>query len=37
VPITILLISMILYMMFRSFKWAALILVNVLVGELWRC
>ena len=32
VPITILLISMILYMMFRSFKWAALILVNVLVG-----
>jgi cobalt-zinc-cadmium resistance protein CzcA len=23
---------MILYMMFRSFKWAALILVNVLVG-----
>ncbi|MEI9973506.1 MAG: efflux RND transporter permease subunit [Ignavibacteriota bacterium] len=32
VPITILLISMILYMMFRSYKWAALILVNVLVG-----
>ena len=32
VPITILLISMILYTMFRSFKWAVLILVNVLVG-----
>ena len=32
VPITILLISMILYMMFRSFQWAALILVKVLVG-----
>ncbi|HEX3745855.1 MAG TPA: CusA/CzcA family heavy metal efflux RND transporter [Bryobacteraceae bacterium] len=32
VPLTILLISMILYTMFRSFKWAMLILVNVMVG-----
>jgi len=32
VPLTIMLISMILYAMFRSFKWAALILINVLVG-----
>jgi cobalt-zinc-cadmium resistance protein CzcA len=29
VPITILLIFIILYMMFKSFKWAALIMVNV--------
>ena len=29
VPLTILLISIILYMMFKSFKWAALIMVNV--------
>ena len=33
VPLTILLISMILYAMFRSFKWAALILVNVMVAS----
>jgi cobalt-zinc-cadmium resistance protein CzcA len=33
VPLTILLISMILYMMFRSFKWALLILVNVMVAS----
>jgi cobalt-zinc-cadmium resistance protein CzcA len=32
VPLTILLILMILYSMFRSFKWAVLILVNVIVG-----
>jgi cobalt-zinc-cadmium resistance protein CzcA len=32
VPLTIALISMILYSMFRSFKWALLILVNVMVG-----
>ncbi len=32
VPLTILLISMILYAMFRSFKWAVLILINVMVG-----
>ncbi len=32
VPLTIMLISMILYAMFRSFKWAGLILINVLVG-----
>ena len=38
-PITIMLIFMILYMMFHSFKWAMLIMVNVLlarVGGLWR-
>ncbi len=33
VPLTILLISMILYMMFRSFKWALLILANVMVAS----
>jgi cobalt-zinc-cadmium resistance protein CzcA len=33
VPLTILLISMILYMMFRSFKWAVLILANVMVAS----
>jgi cobalt-zinc-cadmium resistance protein CzcA len=34
VPLTILLISFILYSMFRSFKWALLILVNVLVAPI---
>jgi cobalt-zinc-cadmium resistance protein CzcA len=33
VPLTIVLISLILYMMFHSFKWAALILVNVMVAS----
>ena len=33
VPLTILLIFMILYTMFRSFKWAILILVNVMVAS----
>jgi cobalt-zinc-cadmium resistance protein CzcA len=33
VPLTILLISMILYTMFRSFKWALLILANVMVAS----
>jgi cobalt-zinc-cadmium resistance protein CzcA len=34
VPLTILLIFIILYSMFRSFKWASLILVNVLVAPI---
>jgi heavy metal efflux system protein len=34
VPLTLLLISIILYTMFRSFKWAALILVNVLLAPM---
>jgi heavy metal efflux system protein len=34
VPLTILLIFIILYMMFRSFKWAGLILVNVAIAPL---
>jgi cobalt-zinc-cadmium resistance protein CzcA len=34
VPLTILLIFVILYMMFRSFKWASLILVNVMVAPI---
>jgi cobalt-zinc-cadmium resistance protein CzcA len=34
VPLTIMLIFIILYMMFRSFKWAALILVNVAIAPL---
>ena len=34
VPLTILLIFIILYSMFRSFKWALLILVNVLVAPI---
>ena len=33
-PITIMLIFMILYSMFRSFKWAALIMVNILLAPL---
>ena len=33
VPLTILLIFMILYAMFRSFKWATLILVNVMTAS----
>jgi cobalt-zinc-cadmium resistance protein CzcA len=33
-PLTILLIFMILYVMFRSFKWAALIMVNVMLAPL---
>ena len=33
VPLTILLIYMILYAMFRSFKWATLILVNVMTAS----
>jgi heavy metal efflux system protein len=32
IPLTVLLIFLILYMMFRSFKWASLILVNVLLA-----
>jgi cobalt-zinc-cadmium resistance protein CzcA len=32
VPLTILLIAIILYTMFKSFKWAALILVNILIA-----
>jgi cobalt-zinc-cadmium resistance protein CzcA len=34
VPLTILLIFMILYTMFRSFKWALLILVNVMLARI---
>ncbi|MGD0498602.1 MAG: CusA/CzcA family heavy metal efflux RND transporter [Bryobacteraceae bacterium] len=34
VPLTILLIFIILYTMFRSFKWALLILVNVMVASI---
>src|ERR1039458_5177502 len=34
VPLTILVISIILYTMFRSFKWAMLILVNVLLAPM---
>jgi cobalt-zinc-cadmium resistance protein CzcA len=34
VPITILLIFVILYMMFKSFKWAALIMVNVALAPM---
>jgi cobalt-zinc-cadmium resistance protein CzcA len=34
VPLTILLIYIILYSMFRSFKWATLILVNVLLARI---
>jgi len=34
VPLTVLLIFIILYMMFRSFKWAVLIMVNVLVAPI---
>jgi cobalt-zinc-cadmium resistance protein CzcA len=34
VPLTILLIFIILYTMFRSFKWAILILVNVMVARI---
>ncbi len=34
VPLTVLLISIILYSMFRSFKWAALILVNLLLAPI---
>ena len=41
VPLTILLIFIILYTMFRSFKWAVLILVNVLLAphrrHCWHC
>jgi cobalt-zinc-cadmium resistance protein CzcA len=33
VPLTILLIAIILYMMFKSFKWAGLILVNVALAR----
>jgi cobalt-zinc-cadmium resistance protein CzcA len=33
IPLTVLLIFLILYMMFRSFKWALLILVNVLLAR----
>ncbi|SEF78443.1 cobalt-zinc-cadmium resistance protein CzcA [Bryocella elongata] len=33
VPLTILLIFIILYMMFKSFKWASLILMNVLMAR----
>jgi cobalt-zinc-cadmium resistance protein CzcA len=33
VPLTILLIFIILYMMFKSFKWAALILINVALAR----
>jgi cobalt-zinc-cadmium resistance protein CzcA len=33
VPLTVLLIFIILYMMFRSFKWATLIIVNVLLAR----
>jgi cobalt-zinc-cadmium resistance protein CzcA len=32
IPLTVLLIFIILYMMFRSFKWASLIMVNVLIA-----
>jgi len=34
VPLTVLLIFMILYMMFRSFKWSLLIMVNVLLAPI---
>ena len=34
VPLTVLLIFLILYTMFRSFKWAALILVNVMAAPI---
>jgi heavy metal efflux system protein len=34
IPLTLLLIFLILYMMFRSFKWASLILVNVVLAPL---
>jgi heavy metal efflux system protein len=34
VPLTVLLIFIILYMMFRSFKWAMLILVNVMLARI---
>jgi heavy metal efflux system protein len=34
VPLTLLMISIILYTMFRSFKWAMLILVNVLLAPM---
>jgi len=34
VPLTILLIFIILYSMFRSFKWAILILVNVMLARI---
>ena len=40
VPLTVLLIAIILYTMFKSFKWAGLIMVNVAlapVGDRWRC
>jgi cobalt-zinc-cadmium resistance protein CzcA len=33
IPLTVLLIFLMLYMMFRSFKWALLILVNVLLAR----
>jgi cobalt-zinc-cadmium resistance protein CzcA len=33
IPLTVLLIFLILYMMFRSFKWSLLILVNVLLAR----
>jgi cobalt-zinc-cadmium resistance protein CzcA len=33
IPLTVLLIFLILYMMFRSFKWALLILVNVVLAR----
>jgi len=34
VPLTVLLIFIILYMMFRSFKWALLIMVNVMLARI---
>src|SRR5262249_59812871 len=34
VPLTVLLIFIILYTMFRSFKWALLILVNVMLARI---
>jgi heavy metal efflux system protein len=37
VPLTILLIFIILYTMFRSFKWALLILVNVMLARIGGC
>jgi cobalt-zinc-cadmium resistance protein CzcA len=33
VPLTVVLIAIILYMMFKSFKWAGLILINVLLAR----
>jgi cobalt-zinc-cadmium resistance protein CzcA len=33
IPLTVLLIFIILYMMFRSFKWATLIMINVLLAR----